>query len=81
MVLCASAATSLIHSWFDPLQRWGYPSAAGKDVRPALLYLPGLDGGNGSPFVQFPGLGQSFALAVQDVSFASSANAAGIIVS
>ena len=76
--LCSILSTSsLIHSWFNPLERWRLPGAdtpaAPKQV---LVYIPGLDGGNGSPFVQFPGLGGQFDVRVQDVSFASSANEA-----
>ena len=63
-----SSTSSLIHSWFNPLERWRLPGAdtpaAPKQV---LAYLPGLDGGNGSPFVQFPGLGDQYDVRVQDV--------------
>ena len=69
LALCSiSSTSSLIHSWFNPLERWRLPGAdtpaAPKQV---LAYLPGLDGGNGSPFVQFPGLGLQFDVRVQDV--------------
>ena len=68
LALCSISSTSLIHSWFNPLERWRLPGAdtpaAPKQV---LAYLPGLDGGNGSPFVQFPGLGDQFDVRVQDV--------------
>ena len=69
LALCSiSSTSSLIHSWFNPLERWRLPGAdtpaAPKQV---LAYLPGLDGGNGSPFVQFPGLGNHFDVRVQDV--------------
>lgn len=68
LALCSISSTSLIHSWFNPLERWRLPGAdtpaAPKQV---LAYLPGLDGGNGSPFVQFPGLGNQFDVRVQDV--------------
>ena len=68
LALCSISSTSLIHSWFNPLERWRLPGAdtpaAPKQV---LAYLPGLDGGNGSPFVQFPGLGNHFDVRVQDV--------------
>ena len=69
LALCSiSSTSSLIHSWFNPLERWRLPGAdtpaAPKQV---LAYLPGLDGGNGSPFVQFPGLGDQFDVRVQDV--------------
>ena len=67
LALCSiSSTSSLIHSWFNPLERWRLPGAdtpaAPKQV---LAYLPGLDGGNGSPFVQFPGLGDQFDVRVQ----------------
>ena len=68
LALCSISSTSLIHSWFNPLERWRLPGAdtpaAPKQV---LAYLPGLDGGNGSPFAQFPGLGNQFDVRVQDV--------------
>lgn len=68
LALCSISSTSLIHSWFNPLERWRLPGAdtpaAPKQV---LAHLPGLDGGNGSPFVQFPGLGLQFDVRVQDV--------------
>mmetsp|Transcript_150454 Transcript_150454/g.273808 ORF Transcript_150454/g.273808 Transcript_150454/m.273808 type:complete len:417 (-) Transcript_150454:3-1253(-) len=70
-------AQEQIHSWFDPLQRWGY-DVPERPNRPLLAYIPGLDGSNGSPFVQFPGLAKQFELAVQDVNCESRAlNAAG----
>ena len=77
-LLTAASTSSMIHSWFDPLQRWNYKpqSAPAPAARPLLAYIPGLDGGNGSPFVQFPGLGQTFEVRVQDVSFESRANEA-----
>jgi pimeloyl-ACP methyl ester carboxylesterase len=78
LALCSiSSTSSLIHSWFNPLERWRLPRAdtpaAPKQV---LAYIPGLDGGNGSPFVQFPGLGDLFDVRVQDVSFAPTASEA-----
>lgn len=70
--------SSLIHSWFNPLERWKLPCAtsACADSKPTLAYIPGLDGGNGSPFIQFPGLAQQFEIRVQDVSFTTGANEA-----
>ena len=76
--LCSISVTSgLIHSWFNPLERWNFPGAdTTATPKPVLAYIPGLDGSNGSPFVQFPGLGDQFDVRVQDLSFASSANEA-----
>ena len=69
LALCSiSSTSSLIHSWFNPLERWRLPGAdAPAEPKQVLAYLPGLDGGNGSPFVQFPGLGDQFDVRVQDV--------------
>ena len=68
LALCSISSTSLIHSWFNPLERWRLPGAdAPAAPKQVLAYLPGLDGGNGSPFVQFPGLGVQFDVRVQDV--------------
>ena len=68
LALCSISSTSLIHSWFNPLERWRLPGAdAPAEPKQVLAYLPGLDGGNGSPFVQFPGLGDQFDVRVQDV--------------
>jgi len=72
-------ARSLIHPWFDPLERWGrnlLPQPEVSKQLPLLAYVVGLDGGNGSPFVQWPGLAKQFKLAVQDISFKPEANAA-----
>ena len=70
----------LLHSWFDPLQRWKLPSppnsAESSLTRPLLAYIPGLDGSNGSPFPQFPRLAELFELRAQDVSDSSSASQA-----
>ena len=75
--LCSIWSTSsLIHTWFNPLERWKFPSAATAGLKPVLVYIPGLDGSNGSPFVQFPGLGNSYDIKVQDVSFSSVASEA-----
>lgn len=85
VLLIATADATLIHSWFDPLDRWEFcpPATAtttattGKAAtKPLLAYIPGLDGGNGSPFVQFPGLSDAFDIRVQDVSFDKAANEA-----
>lgn len=67
-----------IHSWFDPLERWGYkiPGPSATTDRPLFAYVPGLDGSSGSPFSQFPGLGKQFELRVQEVSTEPSANSA-----
>nr|ABV22235.1 hydrolase [Karlodinium veneficum] len=67
-----------IHSWFDPLERWGYkiPGPSATTDRPLFAYVPGLDGSSGSPFSQFPGLGKEFELRVQEVSTEPSANSA-----
>ena len=68
LALCSISSTSLIHSWFNPLERWRLPGADTPSApKQVLAYLPGLDGGNGSPFVQFPGLGNQFDVRVQDV--------------
>ena len=68
LALCSISSTSLIHSWFNPLERWRLPGADAPGApKQVLAYLPGLDGGNGSPFVQFPGLGDQFDVRVQDV--------------
>ena len=77
LCLVVLAPTSLIHTWFDPLSRWKFPSGRiAPAAKPLLAYIPGLDGGNGSPFVQFPGLGVEFDVRVQQVSFESEANLA-----
>ena len=79
MAIClvVLASSSLIHTWFDPLMRWKFPSGRIEPgSKPLLAYIPGLDGGNGSPFVQFPGLAADFDVRVQQVNFESDANLA-----
>ena len=65
-------------AWFDPLVRYRYPLQrvpAYEGVRPLLIYIPGLDGTHGSPFVQFPDLARAgFDLRVQDVDVAAAAS-------
>lgn len=62
--------------WFDPLQRWGYDSDARRSAQdPLLVYIPGLDGMHGSPFVQFPALAESFEQRVIETSYTLPAGA------
>lgn len=73
----AAARSAPIHSWFDPLQRWGLPtpkSSSSSSPKAALVYVPGLDGSNGSPFAQYPRLAEQFELHVQQVSASPSAS-------
>ena len=75
MILAATAgAQAAIHSYFDPLQRWKL-SAPPSDlaVQPLLVYIPGLDGTNASPFAQFPRLAEQFRVRAQEVSTEPSA--------
>ena len=75
MFLAATAgAQAAIHSYFDPLQRWKL-SAPPSDlaVQPLLVYIPGLDGTNASPFAQFPRLAEQFRVRAQEVSAEPSA--------
>jgi hypothetical protein len=70
------AGTGFIHGWFDPLDRWQYSTSSTSNPPRKLVYIPGIDGGNGSPFVQFPRLADDYQLSVQDVRFDEDANAA-----
>ena len=77
--VAAVAPAPRIHGWFDPLQRWNLrrpPTPSAPDGKPLLAYIPGLDGSNGSPFVHFPRLGDTFKVRAQDVSDSDSACAA-----
>jgi pimeloyl-ACP methyl ester carboxylesterase len=76
MLALYALGLGLIHSWFDPLQRWGLHAADTEQPKQLLAYIPGLDGGNGSPFVHFPSLSDSFKVRVQDVCFSPGASAA-----
>ena len=57
-------------SWFDPLTRYKFPAEriSLSATPPTICYVPGLDGTNGSPFVQWPPLSEAgYAIRVQDV--------------
>ena len=52
LALLAFSATAL---WFDPLPRYKFPMDRLPPPSPSaatIVYVPGLDGTNGSPFVQ-----------------------------
>ena len=74
VLMWLAASAGAIHSYFDPLQRWKL-SAPPSDlaVQPLLVYIPGLDGTNASPFAQFPRLAEQFRVRAQEVSAEPSA--------
>ena len=57
---------------FDPLSRYSFPrerlAPPSDRAPPRICYIPGLDGTSGSPFVQWPALGEAgYEIRVQDV--------------
>jgi len=69
LVLACSFVNAAL--WFDPLPRYNFPThrlTPPSASAPTITYIPGLDGTNGSPFVQWPQLAEAgFKICVQDV--------------